>query len=234
MRHAMVTGGGGGVGRAVALRLARDGWRVAILGRSLGALEATSAVAPPDRIVCHACDVTDQGAVARVRNRVGAEFVTVDAVVNPAGTNVVHRSLDQLSVADFHTLVDVNLVGAFHVAHAFLPLMRGRDRATIVNIASDAGLVANVKAGAGYVASKFGLAGLTHALNLELRGQGIRVTAVFPGDIDTALLEKRPVPPRPEARAIMLQTDDVAECVMLAITLPHRAVIESLVVRPRY
>ena len=111
--------------------------------------------------------------------------------------------------------------------------MRGRGGGTIVNIVSDAGLRANAKAGAAYVASKFGLRGLSESINAEEREKGIRCCAIFPGDIDTPLLEKRPNPPTAEARQKMLRPEDVAECVMLAIRLPERAVVEELLVRPR-
>ena len=81
--------------------------------------------------------------------------------------------------------------------------------------------------------SKFGLAGLTQSINAEERGNGIRACAIFPGDIDTPLLEKRPSPPPAEARAKMMRAEDVAACAMLAINLPDRAVVEELIVRPR-
>ena len=103
---------------------------------------------------------------------------------------------------------------------------------TIVNIVSDAGKLASPKAGPAYVMSKFGLAGLTQAINAEERTQGIRACAIFPGDIDTPLLDKRPAPPGAEARAKMLQPEDVAACVLLAIQLPARAVVEEILVRP--
>ena len=89
------------------------------------------------------------------------------------------------------------------------------------------------KAGPAYVMTKFGLAGLTQAINAEERNHGIRACAVFPGDIDTPLLERRPTPPSAEARAKMLQSEDVAECVLLAILLPARAIAEEIVIRPR-
>jgi NAD(P)-dependent dehydrogenase (short-subunit alcohol dehydrogenase family) len=168
-------------------------------------------------------------AVADSIARTGA----VHALVNCAGTNLPARGLDVLSVEDFRRLVDVNLNGLFYCVHAVLPAMRRQGEGTIVNIGSDAGLAANAKAGAGYVASKFGVTGLTQSINAEERGNGIRACAIFPGDIDTPLLEKRPVVPPPEARQRMLQAEDVAACVMLAIDLPQRAVVEQLVVRPR-
>jgi NADP-dependent 3-hydroxy acid dehydrogenase YdfG len=103
----------------------------------------------------------------------------------------------------------------------------------VVNINSEAGRLASPKAGVAYVASKFGLAGLTQSLNAEERGNGIRAISIFPGDIDTPILDKRPQPPTAEARVHMLKPEDIAACVKLAVTLPHRAVIEELVIRPR-
>jgi NAD(P)-dependent dehydrogenase (short-subunit alcohol dehydrogenase family) len=100
-------------------------------------------------------------------------------------------------------------------------------------LVSDAGKLANVKAGPAYVVSKFGLTGLTQSLNLEERGNGIRACAIFPGDINTPIVDLRPAPPPVEARAQMLQPEYVAECVLLAIRLPSRAIVEELMVRPR-
>ena len=235
-RAAIVTGAGSGVGRVVAQRLAAAGWQVALLARRAEALQETVRLADePARPRMHAfpCDVADAGAVAAVAAEVVKRFGAIHALVNSAGTNIPRRNLDVLSVEDFHALIDVNLNGTFHAVHAVLPVMRRQGEGTIVNVVSDAGLIANAKAGPAYVASKFGVTGLTQSINAEERHNGVRACAIFPGDIDTPLLEKRPAPPPAEARAKMLRPEDVAECVMLAINLPHRAVMEQLVVRPR-
>ena len=232
---AIVTGAGSGVGRAVALRLAAQGWDVAIVGRRADPLNETAREAGDRRARLHpyARDVADAGAAAAIVQELVGRLGGVHALVNSAGTNLPRRGLDVLSVEDFHALVEVNLHGTFHFVHAVLPVMRRQRQGTIVNVVSDAGLIANAKAGAAYVASKFGVTGLTQSINAEERHNGIRATAVFPGDIDTPLLEKRPQPPTPEARSKMLQPHDVAECVMLAINLPEGAIVEQLVVRPR-
>ena len=129
-------------------------------------------------------------------------------------------------------MIDTNLNGAYYCIQAFLPQMRARRSGTIVNIVSDAGKQANPKAGPAYVMSKFGLTGLTQSINCEERANGIRACAIFPGDIDTPLLDKRPAPPTAAARARMLRPEDVAECALLAISLPPRAVVEEILVRP--
>ena len=83
------------------------------------------------------------------------------------------------------------------------------------------------------MASKFAVSGLTQAINCEEQKNGIRATSIFPGDINTPLLDKRPLPPPAEARANMLQVADVTACILLALELPSNAVIEELVLRPR-
>jgi NAD(P)-dependent dehydrogenase (short-subunit alcohol dehydrogenase family) len=111
--------------------------------------------------------------------------------------------------------------------------MRARGSGTIINIVSDAGKQASPKAGPAYVMSKFGLAGLTQSINAEERAHGIRACAIFPGDIDTPLLDQRPVPPDAAARARMMRAEDVAECTLFCINLPSHVIVEEILVRPR-
>jgi NAD(P)-dependent dehydrogenase (short-subunit alcohol dehydrogenase family) len=162
-----------------------------------------------------------------------AHFGQVDALVHAAGTNIPKRSWDVLTIDDYRAVIDTNLNGAFYCMRAFLPAMRKKGGGTIVMIVSDAGIIANAKAGAAYVASKFGERGLVQSINAEERQHGIRATALCPGDINTPILDKRAAPPPADARTKMLQPEDIAECIMLAINLPERAVVEELVVRPR-
>jgi NAD(P)-dependent dehydrogenase (short-subunit alcohol dehydrogenase family) len=231
---AVVTGAGSGVGRATALALAREGWRVAILGRRREVLDETASLAPAGSIpmLVLPCDIGDETAVARVGGEVLKQFGTVDVLVNAAGTNTPRRSLEVLSPSDYRHLIDTNLNGAYWCVQAFLPSMRVRGCGTIVNVISDAARQASPKAGPAYSASKFGLLGLTQAINAEERPRGIRACALLPGDIDTPLLDKRPAPPSAEARTRMLQPEDVAACVLFVIAQPARAVIEELLVRP--
>ncbi len=233
---AVVTGAGSGVGRAVVLRLAREGWSVALIGRSSESLDETIRLSGTvkGKLITFPCDIGDQHAVAEVASRVERSLGDPTALVNSAGTNIPKRSLDVLSPEDFDALMQTNLHGAFYFVHAFLPALRRAGGGTIVNILSDAAMTANAKAGAAYSASKFGVRGLTQSINLEQRQHGIRACGIFPGDINTPLLDRRPVPPSAEQRQQMLQPEDVADCVMLAISLPGRAVVEELLVRPRY
>ena len=230
---AVITGAGSGVGQAVAIELAERGWTVAIVGRRREALDQTAEQCVGGEVMPIACDVGKDADVAvmaeTVRNALGDPSV----IVNSAGTNTKVRSMADISAADWRELIDVNLTGAFLVSRAFLPAMRAAGRGTIVNIGSDAGIFTNTVSGPAYVASKFGLRGLTQTINAEERQHGIRACAIQPGPIDTPLLEKRPTPISAEARAKMLTANDVARCVMLAIELPDRVIVEELLVCPR-
>lgn len=231
-KTAVITGAGSGVGRALALKLAAHEWRVAIVGRRAEAL-AETAGAHASRITPHVCDVGDPAAVAEMGRRVLAEFGEVEVLVNAAGTNAPRRALEVLSLEDYHAMIATNLNGAYYCVQAFLPQMRARRSGTIINIVSDAGKQASPKAGPAYVMSKFGLAGLNQSINAEERAHGIRACAIFPGDIDTPLLNQRPHPPDAAARARMMRAEDVADCALFCIHLPPHVIVEEMLVRPR-
>ena len=234
-KTAVVTGGGSGVGRATALKLAEQDWRVAILGRRLDALQETVQAADKhgSGITPYACDIGDSGAVAEIGKQILAQFGEVEVLVNSAGTNAPRRSLEVLSLADYHAMLDANLNGAYYCVQVFLPQMRLRRSGTIINIISDAGKQASPKAGPAYVMSKFGLAGLTQSINAEERANGVRACAIFPGDIDTPLLNKRPQVPDAAARARMMRPEDVAACALFCLNLPWHVIVEEMLVRPR-
>ncbi len=234
-KNGVVTGAGSGVGRAVAIALAKQGWRVAILGRRSEALNETVKLAGDcaKQLLVFPCDIGKSDDVTKCGREIEAKLGPVEVLVNAAGTNAPRRALEVLSLQDYHAMMDANINGAYYCVQAFLPGMRSRKSGTIVNVVSDAGLQASPKAGPAYVISKFGLRGLTQSINAEERPNGVRACAVLPGDIDTPLLDKRPSPPPAEARAKMLQSEDVAECVLLAINLPPRAVVEEMLIRPR-
>lgn len=234
-KTAVITGAGSGVGRAVALKLAQQGWRVAILGRRAEMLEETMLLAEFQRpqFVGYVCDVGDATAVEGVRKQILTDFGEIEVLVNAAGTNAPQRSLEVLALEAYHAMIATNLNGAYYCVQAFLPQMRARRSGTIINIISDAGQQASPKAGPAYVMSKFGLAGLTQSINAEERANGIRACGIFPGDIDTPLLNQRPQPPDAAARAKMMRAEDVADCALFCINLPANVIVEEMLVRPR-
>jgi NAD(P)-dependent dehydrogenase (short-subunit alcohol dehydrogenase family) len=234
-KTAVITGAGSGVGQAIALKLAQMDWRVAILGRRAEALQETVKLAGAHgkQMLVVPCDIGDSKAVEQMRQKVLGAFKEVEVLVNAAGTNAPKRALEVLSLEDYHAMMNANLNGAYYCVQAFLPQMRARGSGTIVNIVSDAGKQASPKAGPAYVMSKFGLAGLTQSINAEEKSRGVRACAIFPGDIDTPLLEKRPVVPDAASRSKMMRAEDIADCALFCIQLPSRAIVEEMIVRPR-
>ena len=235
MNNAVITGAGSGVGQATALALAELGWNVAALGRRKETLDETLQRAGDlaYRITPYACDIGDADAVAKTGAEILEKLGTVEVLINAAGTNAPQRSLEVLKLEDYRRMIDTNLNGAYYCVQAFLPQMRARGQGTIVNIISDAAKQASPKAGPAYSMSKAGMVGLTQAINAEERGRGIRACAILPGDIDTPLLDKRPVVPDPEARSKMMKAEDIAACVLFCVQLPPRVIVEELLVRPR-
>jgi NADP-dependent 3-hydroxy acid dehydrogenase YdfG len=234
-KTAVVTGAGSGVGQAVAIKFAKEGWNVALVGRRADALEETMEKAGNLRLrmLKCPCDIGDEAAVKTMGAKVLEVYGHVEVVVNAAGTNTAKRRMNELATADYHMIMNANLHGSYYVAQAFLPKMREQKSGTIINVISEAGRIANPKAGPAYVISKFGQAGLTQAINVEERQNGIRACSIFPGDINTPLLDRRPVPPPMEARVNMLQPEDLADTVWLVANLPARAVIEEILIRPK-
>jgi NADP-dependent 3-hydroxy acid dehydrogenase YdfG len=231
---AVVTGAGSGVGRASAVKLVQQGWSVALIGRTEETLRKTADLTGNAKACFIApLRIGDLDATKKVAESILGKFGRIDLLVNAAGTNVPKRSLEVLSATDYREMMDSNLNGAFYLVQAFLPAMRKQKSGTVVNIVSEAGRQASPKAGPGYVISKFGMVGLTQAINAEERPNGIRACAILPGDIDTPILDKRPAPPDATARAKMLQPEDIADCILLAVNLPERAVIEEMLIRPR-
>ena len=231
MTVAVITGAGSGVGRAVALKFAGEGWHVAVVGRRMEPLAETVELAgraAASRMLAVLCDVRSPESVSAMGAAVVEKFGQADVLVNSAGINVPQRSFAALSIDDWHAVLETNLSGAYYCVRAFLPGMRARGAGTIININSDVGKMARDLAGPAYVSSKFGLSGLTQQINAEERRNGIRACSICPRDVNTPLLDRRPEPPSAEARAKMLQPEDLAACVWLAATLPSRAVVEEI------
>ncbi len=231
---AVVTGAGTGIGRATAVALAREGARVVAVGRRRESLEETIAAldGDADGSVAAAADITDEDAVQRLAADVVERWGRIDLLVNNAGLNVPRRDLAGLSVADWHAVLQVNLTGTFLMTHAVLPVMREQRSGTVINVSSIAGLRARGFTGPAYNAAKAGVNSLTESVNLAEQQHGIRACAVCPGEVSTPILERRPIPPTADVRALMLQPEDVADSVVFVATMPPRATVELLSLYP--
>lgn len=188
-RIAVVTGAGSGIGRATALLLARHGAKVHVADLKADTAEDVTREieAAGGRAQAHALDVSDSDALETFAETVFAEEGHVDILHNNAG--IGHAgNIEETTVEDWQRVIGVNLLGVAYGMQAFIPrMLRQRRPASVVNTASMLGLMPSART-APYCASKYGVVGLSEALNAELSGRGIHVSAICPGVIDTQII----------------------------------------------
>jgi short-subunit dehydrogenase len=191
---AVVTGASSGIGRAIALQLARMGANVALVARRTDVLEAVAreARASGHRVAVVTCDVTDAEAVARAVHEVDAALGPPDLLVNAAGFGVWKPFMD-ISSAEHQNMMEVMYWGAFRWIRALLPGMQSRRRGHIVNISAGSGRFA-LPTTSGFSAAAFALTGLSEALHRELLGQPVGVSCVHPGSVRTAFWDAERIP----------------------------------------
>ena len=229
---AIVTGAGTGIGAAVAVALHGAGAAVTLIGRRPEPL-AEVAGRLGDRVHACACDVSNYDAVQAAVEEAARAHGPATILVNNAGINTNPRSVADVSLPDWDLTVAVDLSGVFYCVRAALPAMRAAGGGTIVNIGSTAGRWGSSLAGAAYSSAKHGVVGLNSVINEEESRNGIRCTVILPGEVETPILDRRPEPVSAERRRAMLQPEDVAAATLLAATLPDRACITELVIKPR-
>jgi len=206
---AVVSGGGSGLGREIALELARRGYALALLGRRQAPLEETLALAGAGESgMLLPCDVRDAMALERCAEEIRSRWGAADLVVPAAGVAAI-APVEQTSPDEFDAIVETNLTGVFLLIRALLPAMKARRRGWLIPILSLAAR-RGFPGWSAYCASKWGLRGLVAALREELQGTGVRITALYPGATDTPIWDRLPgewnraamVPPREVARAL--------------------------------
>ena len=232
-KNVLLTGGGSGMGKATALALAKNGANVAIAGRNKENLTSTVSLAQAtEKISAKEADVTDRNSLEDLFQWFDVEFGTLDYLVHAAGINVAMRSMEELSPDDWDRLIQINLTGSYNVLRLTLNRMRPQKKGLIVLINSVAGKRSVPLAGIGYNASKFGMSGLGIGVAEEERNNGIRISNLYPGEVNTPILENRKEPPGEEHRQSILQAEDVASVILHLCQLPERVHIPELVIKP--
>ena len=230
----IVTGGGSGIGRSSALMMAREGARVVLVGRTASKVEDVKTEVASAGGVAEAfpLDVADHDAVTQMATAVLEGFGRIDVLVNNAGHSSPHRRLMSTPPQEIRSVIDSNLVGTIFCTQAVMPAMLEAGEGTIINVSSLAGSNPGLIGGMVYSAAKAAVINFTGFLNAEFRHTGVRASVVIPGEIDTPIMDKRPVPPSADARTTMATAEDVAEAITLIVRLPGRAPIPELVIRP--
>lgn len=225
-RQAIVTGGSEGIGRAIVEALAGAGANVALTSRTREKAERVAAeidVTTAGRVIGLACDVQKAEDCAAMVEAVASELGEIHILVNNAGVGIF-KTIQEMTIADYDVQIRTNLDGVFYTTKAAVPHLIAADNAWIINIGSLASRNP-FNAGTAYNASKFGLLGMTEAMMLDLRHEGIRVSIVMPGSVNTdfGLGNDRPW---------AIQPEDIAAGVMSLLAQPQRTHVSRLEVRP--
>lgn len=231
---AIITGAGTGIGREAAKMFAADGAKLVVVGRRPEPLQSVvdeiksaggDAVAKPT-------DLENGDAAAALADFTIQTYGKVDILVNNAGHASKVRSIRWVKPDEWDSVFRINIEAVYRLTQACLPNMVERGEGTVITTSSLAALNPGIVGGAPYSAAKAASYNLMRGLNSEMRSYGIRATAIIPGEVDTPILEGRPAVPNDEARATMMQPEDVAEAILLCATLPQRTLIEEIVLMP--
>ena len=231
-----VTGAGTGIGQAGALALAADGAELVLSGRRPAPLEETAAriAAAGGRALVEPLNVADADAVRAAVARIADLHGRLDILVHSAGINVPNRTWAEVTDEAWERLVAIDLSGAFHCAHAVLPMMRAQRDGLIINVASWASRYVSYLSGPGYAAAKHGMLALSESLNIEEGRYGLRACALCPGEVATPLLAQRAIPVPAEAAARMIQCEDMGEVIRFVARMPERVCLNEILLSPTW
>lgn len=228
-RFAVVTGASQGIGAAIALKLAQQGFALAICARSEASLQAAAErfrAAGSPQVFALACDLSVAGAGQAFAAFVRAHTTRLDVLVNNAGLFLPGQLCEEAE-GQLQQMLQLNLISAYDITRALVPMMQAQQSGHIFNICSVASLKAYPNGGS-YSISKYALLGFSDNLREELKEEGIRVTALCPGATHSRSWEGSGVP---ESR--IMQASDIAETLWSAYTLSANAVVETVIIRPQ-
>lgn len=232
-KTALITGGGTGIGWGIARALAEAGCQVIIAGRREPTLRQAAESwhgSPP--MAWHTVDVADRHSVAQLFDWIERQGKRVDILVNSAGMNIARRTMADMAPEQWDQVLAVNVTGAYNCIHQALPAMRARRDGLILNVSSVAGKRALTLGGVAYCASKFAMTALGTSVGNECAADGVRVTNIYPGEVNTPILEHRPTPVTDQQKAAMVQPEDFGELVVAIACLHPRAHVAEIVIKP--
>lgn len=229
-KTAVVTGSTKGIGKAIAVALVRAGVNVVVSARNQREVETVvtelTDMFGADRVTGSVCDVRDYKQVSKLFETTTKVFGRVDILVNNAGIGLF-GSVEEMTPEDFYAVLETNVFGVYHCCHEAIPLMKKRGGGYIFNISSLAGVNAHPGMAA-YNASKFGLNGFSEALMQEVRHDGIKVSYIMPGSVNTEFGGDSPS----VEKSWQLQPDDIARVLMDLLGYPERSLPSRVEIRP--
>ncbi|MCK5844971.1 MAG: SDR family oxidoreductase [Victivallales bacterium] len=228
-RVAIVTGGGRGIGRAIAEALAETGlYKIMLVSRTFAELSESEGACRSLGAECcsYSCDLTDESQVSDVFSETVSAFGAVDVLINNAGAGVFKPIIDT-ELSDWTRILNANATTAFLCSREAMRIMNGKGGGSIINIASVVGIKGYPNQGA-YTASKHAMVGLTKVIAEEGRAHGIRAHVVCPGGVATEMAKQA----RPDLDIdILIQPADVAETVLYLLSLPPKITVDLIHLR---
>lgn len=233
---AWVTGAGTGIGAGAAIALAREGVHVILTGRRLEPLEVVAAsIRESDgNVEVAQGDAMDRSGMKKIAADIVKAHGKLDLLFNNHGVNVTDRNWGGGNLDGWDEVIDVNVKGAYNCAHAALEVMRPKGEGTIITTSSKAGVGYSPRAGVAYGASKHAVMALNQLMNIEEGNNGIRACVLSPGEVDTPILDYRPIPVPKEERERLIQSGDMGEIVVFIMKMPARVTLNEVIISPTY
>ena len=233
-KSVILTGAGSGIGRITAKMLGAMEANVFIVGRRENLLIDTvkEIEEAGGKGAYISADLEDGDAAANVAKVAIKEFGNIQYLINNAGHSSKVRALRYVEKEDWQSVFNVNVEGVYRLTQAIIPNMIENREGTIVTVSSMAAITPGLMGGIPYSSAKAAVAAMMTAMRQELREYGIRSCTIYPAEVDTPILDNRPLPPDAKARSTMMQPEDIAEAILLCMRMPQRTIVQDLVVSP--
>ena len=230
---AWITGAGSGIGQNAAIKLSKLGMKIILSGRNKKKLKET-ALKCGDNFLIKTLDISNKKSVQDVVSEIKKEFKYIDVLVNCAGINIENRDWDNIHENEWDNVIQTNLNGLFYCCRSVIPLMKQKMDGLIINVSSWSGNHVSLLSGVSYTSSKHALNAMTETINMKYCNYGIRACALCPGEVSTAILDKRPKKLSIEQKNKMLQPDDLGETIAFLCEMPKHVCINELTISPTW
>ena len=237
---AWITGAGSGIGEGAALALAQEGVKVFLTGRRHEPLELLAKKIHKLGGFAEVAqgDAKDRDGIQKIANDIIEKHGQIDLLFNNHGMNIKERHWSNANLDSWDEVIDVNVKGVYNCTYAALEVMRPKKSGLIITTASIAGLSNAISefslAGAPYTASKHAVISLNNTMNLQEKNNGIRGCVICPGEVETPILDNRPIPVSKEDRKKLIQTEDIGEIIVFILKMPERVTLNEIIITPTH
>ena len=230
---AWITGAGSGIGQDAAIKLSELGMKVILSGRNTKNLKDTALKCKHNTII-KTLDISDKKSVKEFVTEIKKEVKFIDVLVNCAGINIESRDWDNINEDEWDNVIQTNLNGLFYCCKSVIPIMKQKMDGLIINVSSWSGNHVSLLSGVSYTSSKHALNAMNETINMKYCNYGIRACALCPGEVATAILDKRPKKLTIEQKNKMLQPDDLGETISFLCQMPKHVCINELTISPTW